>query len=289
MGEGIGVLGVYRRVLATCRAEAGYLLVLAAFVFVPLGLLDAGVDHAGSADIGELSDLASAGLAALAVGQAATALFGEVFYSGAVASLIAKSRPGERPSPVAVARHLPYGRLIGVDIVLAVGSALGLLLLFAPGVVFFTWFALAPPVLEIEERGVWASLARSRELVRGRFWLVLGVLAPILLVSEALLTLALKGIGSLLGHGLFAGWLADSAGNLVVAPLYAVASVVLAVELIAKKDSGDSAIDGAYACRMAPSAFAAAREAGAARPGASRRPAGPYPQPRRRPPWRPGS
>src|SRR6266540_1257125 len=228
MGEGIGVLGVYRRVLATCRAEAGYLLVLAAFVFVPLGLLDAGVDHAGSADIGELSDLASAGLAALAVGQAATALFGEVFYSGAVASLIAKSRPGERPSPVAVARHLPYGRLIGVDIVLAVGSALGLLLLFAPGVVFFTWFALAPPVLEIEERGVWASLARSRELVR-----------------EALLTLALKGIGSLLGHGLFAGWLADSAGNLVVAPLYAVASVVLAVELIAKKDSGDSAIDSA--------------------------------------------
>jgi hypothetical protein len=235
MGEGIGALGVYRRVLATCRAEATYLLVLAAFVFVPLGLLDAAVDHAGSTDVGELSDLASAGLVALALGQAVTALFGEVFYSGAVASLIAKSLPGGRPSPLAVARRLPYGRLIGVDIVLAIGSALGLILLIVPGVVFFTWFALAPPALEIEDRGVRASLARSRELVRGRFWLVLGVLAPILLVSEALLTAVLEGMGSLLGHGLFAGWLADSAGNIVVAPLYAVASVVLTVELIAEK------------------------------------------------------
>jgi hypothetical protein len=235
MREGFGVLGVYRRVAATYRADAGYLLVLAAFVFVPLGLLDAAVDHAGSTDVGGLSGLASAGLVALALGQAVTALFGEVFYSGAVASLIAKSPPGERPSPLIVARRLPYGRLILVDIVLAIGSAVGLLLLFAPGVVFFTWFALAPPVVEIEERGVRASLARSRELVRGRFWLVLGVLAPILLISEALLTAVLEGIGSLLGHGLLAGWLADSAGNIVVAPLYAVASVVLTVDLIAEK------------------------------------------------------
>src|SRR6266498_3713031 len=154
MGEGIGVLGIYRRVAATCRAEARYLLILAAFIFVPLGLLDAAVDHAGSTHVGELSDLATAGLVALALGQTVTALFGEVFYSGAVASLIAKSRPGERPSPMAVARRLPFGTLIAVDLVLAVGSALGLVLLIVPGVVFFTWFALAPPVLEIQNRRV---------------------------------------------------------------------------------------------------------------------------------------
>jgi len=235
MGEGIGVLGIYRRVAATCRAEARYLLILAAFIFVPLGLLDAAVDHAGSTHVGELSDLATAGLVALALGQTVTALFGEVFYSGAVASLIAKSRPGERPSPMAVARRLPFGTLIAVDLVLAVGSALGLVLLIVPGVVFFTWFALAPPVVEIEDRGVRAAFARSRALVRGRFWTVLGVLVPIVLVSEALLTLVLEGVGSLIGHGLLAGWLADSAANVLLAPLYAVASVVLTVELIAEK------------------------------------------------------
>jgi hypothetical protein len=240
MGEGIGALGVYRRVLATCHAEAGYLLVLAAFVFVPLGLLDAAVDHAGSTHVGELSDLASAGLVALVLAQAVSALFGEVFYSGAVASLIAGA-PGERRSPVAVARQLPYGRLIAVDLLLALGAALGLILLVVPGLLIFTWFALAPPVVEIEGRGVRAALRRSRQLVRGRFWTVLGVLAPIVVVTEALLTLVLEGVGSLLGHGLLAGWLADSAANVLLAPLYAVATVVLAVELIAEKDGSPSA------------------------------------------------
>jgi hypothetical protein len=104
-----------------------------------------------------------------------------------------------------------------------------------PGVVFLAWFAFVAPVIEIEDRGLRDSFRRSRELVRERFWVVLAVVLAVTLASEALTAAAVELGHSLLGEGLIAEWLAESAGDIVSNPPYAVVIVLMAVELMRER------------------------------------------------------
>ncbi len=60
---------------------------------------------------------------------------------------------------------------------------LGFLLLIIPGVILMVWFWLTMPVLLWEGKSGWSALTRSRQIVQGKFWRVLGyVLFPILII-----------------------------------------------------------------------------------------------------------
>ncbi len=79
-----------------------------------------------------------------------------------------------------------YRTLIAVDLIFGVAGRRSALLAFVvPGILVFVYLGLAAPVVEIEHRGVRAALARSFRLVRGHFWLVLAVLVPIEIASDA--------------------------------------------------------------------------------------------------------
>lgn len=238
MNERPGPAFVYRRVLETYVSEARFLLPLAAVVFVPLGLLDGAADAAEEIDADEIGDLEAAALVGALAAGTVTALLGDVFYSGAVAALIAKTPPGATPSLRGIARTLPYWRLAAVDVLFSIGATLTLLLLVIPGLVFLTWFSLSAPVVEIEDRGVWAAFRRSRRLVRGRFWTVFWVLIPISLVSEALTEAAQLATSAALGESLISDWLGGSVADIVLTPIFAVAAVVLTLELIEAKREG---------------------------------------------------
>ena len=209
-------------------------MALGALVFIPLGFLDALADRVGSIHVSDPGELTSLTFAALVVGfvaQAITSLLGEVFYSGAVALTLANADSGDRPTLSEVARSLSYGRLIAVDILFGAAVVVGLLLAIVPGVIAFAWFALAGPLVEIEDCGVRASFARSRKLVQGHFWTVLAVLAPITLFSElatdAFLTLSHGAI-----HNAFLGdWIGESVTNIAISPFYAVAAVLMTLKL----------------------------------------------------------
>ena len=202
--------------------------------FIPLGFLDAVADRIGSIHVNNVGELASLTFAALVVGfvaQAITSLLGEVFYSGAVALTLADADTGDRPTLSQVARSLSYGRLIAVDILFGAVVVVGLLLAIVPGVVAFTWFALAGPLVRLEDRGVRASFARSRKLVRRHFWTVLAVLAPIALASE-LVTDAFLALSHGAIHNAFLGaWIGESATNIAISPFYAVAAVLMTLKL----------------------------------------------------------
>ena len=61
-----------------------------------------------------------------------------------------------------------YGpRILGVGILSALATAIGLVLLVIPGIIVATWLSLAVYVVVDEDAGVIDSLRRSRELVRG--------------------------------------------------------------------------------------------------------------------------
>jgi hypothetical protein len=229
---------VYVRTARAFRARAGYLLLLGAVVFVPLGLLSALADRVHEIHAESFSDLLDLGTLALLAGllaQAGTTLLGEVFYAGAVGLTMRQGEYSPPPSLRHVARRLSYGRLIAVDILLALGIAIGLVLFIVPGVVLFGWFALAGPIVEIEERGVRAAFARSRELVRGSFCTILLVLIPITIASEVLAEALLQLPHLVIHEPLLRDWVGESLSNILLSPFYAVAAVLMTLELRARR------------------------------------------------------
>jgi hypothetical protein len=80
------------------------------------------------------------------------------------------------PVTAAVAVGAPDG-------VQAVTGILGVPLAFVMMVFGYVWLAFATPILIMERRGVIASLRRSAEIVRGRWWRTFGVLFLSLLIT----------------------------------------------------------------------------------------------------------
>ena len=226
---------LYARIVRTYFSWAGTLLPLA-FVFVPLGLIHAIPVHfdVTQLDVGGALELLAVVAAVLAL--AATGLIGEVFYTGAVAIALTHHHDGEAPSLREVARMINYRRLIAVDLLYGVLVAVGLAAFLLPGVLLYVYLGLAAPIVEIEQQGVRAALSRSFQLVRGHFWLVFVVLVPLEVGGDAITNLGIDLSHALLGDSLLAEWLADTATNIFFTPFYAVAAVLLTLDLIAAKE-----------------------------------------------------
>ena len=96
---------------------------------------------------------------------------------------------------------------------------LGLILFIVPGIIFAVWFSFSRFVLIKEGLGVKASLKRSKELVRGRFWPVLGrylVLFIVLILAQIALS-QIPYIGTI--------------ASMLLAPLFILPSYLLYQEL----------------------------------------------------------
>lgn len=235
MGFPRRVGSLYARIARTYWSWAPSLLLLAVVVFLPLGLIDA-LTTTLDVDSLDLSGVEIAALVAAVSALTATSLIGEVFYSGAIA--ISLTHPeDERPPPLReVARRVDYRRLIAVDLLYVLIVVAGMLLFFLPGVAAFVYLGLAGPVVEIERRTVRGALARSWQLVRGRFWTVFAVFVPIELIGDSLGEWAGHLVHGLLGDTFLATWLAESVANFLFSPLFAVAAVLLTLDLISEKD-----------------------------------------------------
>jgi MFS family permease len=84
---------------------------------------------------------------------------------------------------------IPFAPLIGAVVggattgVQAACWILGVSVSIVLMVTGYVWFALAPPILVLERRGVIASLRRSAEIVKGRWWRTFGVLFLSLVIT----------------------------------------------------------------------------------------------------------
>jgi hypothetical protein len=231
---------LYWRIGQTYVLKAGSLLLLAAVVFVPIGLLDAvttGIEI-DTLDPGSLIKLAAALGAVAAITM--TGLLGEVFFSGAVAVSLTHPAHEKPPSIAEVARRLDYRRLILVDIAYVALVIVGLIAFFIPGILVFVWFGLSGPVVELEGQTVRGALRRSASLVRHNFWLVFLVLAPVEIAGDLLTELIGNLVHDALGETFLATWLAESASNILFTPIFAIAAVLLTLDLIARKGDTDS-------------------------------------------------
>jgi hypothetical protein len=175
------------RTWALYRAHPGYLIGIAAVVFVPLGVIG-----------GVLAGLGWPGvLVANLLSLAAIFL-----VQGALVKAVEDVRDGRVDLGIAGSFGHAGGRLValaGAGILAIVGICIGLALVIIPGLVLLTWWLVVSPVIMIEHRPVLESFGRSRQLVQGSGWPVFGVavltLLVILLVGFVL-ALALSPIDS---------------------------------------------------------------------------------------------
>ncbi len=237
----------YARIGHTYWSWRRGLLVLGLVIFVPLGLLDG---LALQIDVESLDLDSGIKLAALILAVAlvtTTGLLGEVFFSGAVA--ISLTHPDhDRPPPLGhIIRRINYRRLIAVDLLYVLFVVVGLTALIVPGVLVFVFLGLAGPVVELEERTVRGAFRRSWEIVRGNFWFVFWILAPIEVAGDAIGEGLAHLVHDWLGETLLASWLAESASNIVLSPLFAVAAVLLTVDLIHRRDGDGPRLNSAPA------------------------------------------
>lgn len=232
-------LSLYAQTGRVYWAWTRLLLPLAVIIFVPLGLVHAATIHA---DIGTLDPSQGFKLLATAAALLAlttTGLLGEILYAGAVAIALTHPHQGNPPSLREVVGMVNYRRLIAIDLIYDLLVSIGFVFLIVPGVLAFLYLGLAAPVVEIEGHGIWAAFKRSVGLVRGSLVVAAALIVPIEVVGDALTRLATGLVQQVFGSSLLGDWIADSLSNIALTPFYAIAAVLLALELIAKKDGNN--------------------------------------------------
>ena len=229
----LSIRAVVREAATAERSRFWLLLVAAVVIFLPIALVEQLTDGLQHVDVDE----ADPGVIAAAIGAAVaftvTATLGDVFYTGVVAAIVAEERGGVRRELGDVLRHIPYLRLLAIDLIFAVVVAIGLVLLIVPGLIAFAWYGLAAPVAKIEGVGVRNAFRRSHQLVRGSTGRVLALLLPAIVTGDTLAGLLEDGVDSLLGHGAAVEVAGSVTAEVLTAPIFALVAVVATHHLIA--------------------------------------------------------
>jgi hypothetical protein len=216
MTDRLQVGAVINRVFQIYVEQAPVLLPVSAVVFVISGI------------IASLLVVAGHGLAVL--GFLISFVAGTLF-TGMIVELVADLQDGRREhSPGQLLRAVApvLGQLILVGIVAAIGIAIGFVLIIVPGLILITIWAVAAPVVVLEQPGVFRALGRSRELVSGNGWQVFGVvflLAFLIQVVAGIVDIAAASAST--GVGIVVRVIL----GVLIGPLSALAAAVLYFEL----------------------------------------------------------
>jgi hypothetical protein len=210
-----------REVFAIYRDQAGVLLPVAFWLFLVVAVLEALLeDSVGILFVIPLS---------LAV---------TFLYQGMVVELVQDVQDGRRDSSVGdlmrsvVPVLLP---LIGAGLLTGLGVGIGLILLVAPGLYLLTIWAVAAPVIVVERRGVFDALGRSRQLVRGNGWPVLGTVLVAYLIG-IVVAVVLTLIAVAIVDGEIVEVVFSVLGSTITAPIAALVASVLYFRLSAMQD-----------------------------------------------------
>jgi hypothetical protein len=216
--------GLYKRFF-------GQFFLTALVVFVVLDLLAAVVDRASGDNTGANVFWALLG-----------ALISVVGYFWVQAALIETARDvrdgradrsiGE--TYVAVRPRLPPAIIAGI--LAAIGIGIGLILLIIPGLFLLTIWSMVIPVVVIESRSAGESFTRSREVVRGNGWSVLGLIIIVFLLV-AITSIIVRLIFSPLPNFIEV-WLGSLLADSLTVP-FAAAALTTAYFKLVRQEAGE--------------------------------------------------
>ena len=210
---------VFERVFAIYRLQAGVLLPAAVILYVipaALGLTN--------------------GITGQALALAASVI-AAVGYQGLVVQAVRDIQDGRRDLSLgglfrSVSKVL--APLLWTAILVGIGVFLGILLFIVPGLILLTQWAVAAPVVVCEVRTAPEAIGRSRALVRGHGWQVFSVLVVTFLLV-LVVDLALASLANAVSSSDIAFAVAQLIAGTLTAPVFALASAVLYLELLQLK------------------------------------------------------
>jgi hypothetical protein len=217
--ERLDTARVFERVFAIYRLQAAVLLPAAVVLYlIPSAL----------------------GLANGVTGQAlalAASVIAAVGYQGLVVQAVRDIQDGVRDLSLgglfrSVSKVL--APLLWTAILVGVGVFLGFVAFIIPGLVLLTWWAVAAPVVVCEVRTPTQAITRSRELVRGHAWRVFSVLI-VTFMRVLIADLALASAANAVSGSDLAFAVAQLVAATITAPVFALASAVLYLELLQLK------------------------------------------------------
>lgn len=211
------VFGIYRE-------HAGVLLPVAFWLFLIVAVVN-----------GLTEDSLSLFWVSIIVGLAVGTL-----YQGTVVRLVQDVQDGRRDYSVGelMRAALPVlGTLIAAGILAGIGIGLGFVLLVVPGLFLATIWAVIAPAIVVEGRGVFEAFGRSRELVKGQGWPVLGTIVVAYLIAIAA-SLLFNAIAASIADEPLLRIVFSALASTITAPITALVAAVLYFRLLAIK--GDS-------------------------------------------------
>lgn len=207
-----------REVFSIYGAHAGALLPIAFWLFLLVAIVDGLVGQ----------NLALFPLVILVATVAGT------LYQGTVVGLVRDVHEdrGDAAMGALVSAALPFLLpLIGAGLLSGIAIAIGFVFLVAPGLYLMTIWAVLAPVIVVERSGVLAAFGRSRDLVRGNGWPVLGALVVAFLIAAAG-SLVLTGIAESFAGGPLLRIVFSAIASTVTAPIAALVAAVIYYRLL---------------------------------------------------------
>jgi hypothetical protein len=169
--------------------------------------------------------------------------------NGALLRVYANAYLGERPNPAGALgfalRHL-LG-LVVVGFLVGICVAIGAVVLILPGIYLYVGLCVAYAAYVVEGKRGGAALARSRELVRKRWWATFGALLLVAVVA-AIATIALPALLTALEDNsgamsttsyVLLQRLTNFVGDVIVFPLSAAATITIYFDLRVRKEAFD--------------------------------------------------
>lgn len=125
------------------------------------------------------------------------------------------------------------------------GGCLGMVSALVLGLLFYAWFIFAPSACVLENLGPVASLGRSRQLARGNFWRIIGLVVLIIIIN----LLILLPVNFVLGMafdpmtsgttGLMLNQAIQGAIKVILEPFFVIALVLLYYDIRIRREAFD--------------------------------------------------
>jgi len=231
------------------KANAQNLLMIVAIVVVPLTFISAfigGVIFAPEKEtvmiFGESVETVSARTASAALIVALVGVvIGVIINAVLQAAIMRGAAQGSIGDPVDIDASYKwgfarFGSVLLISILVGLAVLGGFILLIIPGIIFMVMFAVAIPALVVENLRGTDAMSRSWNLVKGNFWHALG-----LIIVAGIITAVVGGIVGAIGGAIsdnwFVAWIFQAIAQIVTAPFAAIVSVLLYLDLRARREA----------------------------------------------------
>jgi hypothetical protein len=218
---------IYRRHFVTLLASVGVLV-------VPLALLEPVLGDVGSLVAGALLAFIPTAVTAHVVADVATGV------KPTVGSVWNRVTPAVVPLILTAA--LIIAPLVGVLVLALLIAPVLVIFLFVPLLVVAIWLTQVAPVLAIEDRRYIAAAKRSKELVSGSWWRVLGILLVINIVGGlASLAIVLPFAGTAFDTSRPPAVVANAVATMLITPVTSLVAALLYFDLRLRREGTDIA------------------------------------------------